>query len=102
GVAGAVMANRLPRSRLASWLVFKPSADSGQASLGAEAPGGSLPNHQDLLRRRGTTRTVLRPTGIVEVDGQRIHVVSDGEFIDPDESVEIIAVEGHRIVVRKV
>lgn len=102
GITGAVLAHRLPRSRFASWLVFKPASEPGQGGLGAEAPGGSLPSHPNLLHQRGVTQSVLRPAGIAEFGGQRVHVVSDGEFIDPDEPVEVVAVEGHRIVVRKV
>jgi membrane-bound serine protease (ClpP class) len=102
GVAGAVMAKTLPKSRFGSWLVFKPSpaAPDSSAGLGAEAHGGSLPTRSDLMGKQGTTRSVLRPSGIVEFELERVHVVTEGEFIDVDETVTVVAVEGHRIVVK--
>lgn len=52
------------------------------------------------LHREGTTTTVLRPSGNGEFDGVKLNIVSDGEFIAAGEKVEVIAVEGSRIVVR--
>ena len=104
GAAGVVMAKKFPQSRLVSWLVFKaePAAEGSNAGLGAEAHGGSLPARKDLLGKQGITRSVLRPTGIVEFDDERVHVVTEGEFIDADQAVKVIAVEGHRIVVKQI
>lgn len=56
---------------------------------------------QVFLGRKGTTRTVLRPVGIAEFDGVRLNVVSEGDFINNDEQVIIVQVEGSRIVVRR-
>ncbi len=102
GIAGVVLAKRLPESRLARWLVFNPRSDGETTGLGAEEPGSSLLLRTELLGKRGTTRSVLRPSGVVEIDGERIHVITDGEYIEPDRPVEVISVEGHRIVVRQV
>lgn len=101
-IAGVVLAKRLPESRLTRWLVFnaRPEADT-TAGLGAEAPGSSLPNRMDLLGKQGITRSVLRPSGIVEIDSERIHVITEGEYIEPDQAIKVVSVEGHRIVVRK-
>jgi len=46
--------------------------------------------------------TVLRPSGIVNFDGIKLDVVSEGEFIQPGSKVKIIKVEGRRIVVKKI
>jgi membrane-bound serine protease (ClpP class) len=54
-----------------------------------------------LLGRSGTTLTPLRPAGIADVDGQRIDVVSDGEFIDSGVPITVSRVDGNRIVVRR-
>lgn len=53
------------------------------------------------LGRTGTARSPLRPAGVADVDGARLDVVSDGSFIDAGAPVEIIRVEGNRIVVRE-
>jgi membrane-bound serine protease (ClpP class) len=49
----------------------------------------------------GSTLTALRPAGIALLAGRRLDVVSDGEFIDPGQDIEIVRDEGHRIVVRR-
>ncbi len=49
---------------------------------------------------RGTVITPLRPSGTVEVDGERLDVVTEGGFIPRDAKVEVINVEGSRIIVR--
>ncbi len=55
----------------------------------------------DLLGRTGKTQTVLRPSGIIILDGQRVDAVADGEFIDKHVPVKVIHVEGTRVIVQK-
>jgi membrane-bound serine protease (ClpP class) len=50
----------------------------------------------------GVAITVLRPSGIAEFDGERLNVVSQGDFIGKDAAVKVIAIEGGRIVVAPV
>lgn len=56
---------------------------------------------QVLVGHRGRTATVLRPAGIADFDGVRLNVVTEGEYIEKDRNVEIIRIEGTRIVVRE-
>ena len=53
------------------------------------------------LGKSGTTVTPLRPAGIADIDGQRVDVVSDGEFIDSGAPIRVTRVDGNRIVVRR-
>lgn len=70
--------------------------------LSAEAGYSSAPESDvTWLGRRGIALTPLHPSGIVSIDGQRLDVVSDGDFIDVDSTVEVVKVDGNRIVVRK-
>jgi membrane-bound serine protease (ClpP class) len=62
----------------------------------------AAPKDIAILGKAGYTLTTLRPAGIVEVDGDRFDVVSEGGFIAKGEEVEIIKVEGSRVVVRAV
>lgn len=55
-----------------------------------------------LQGKRGLVITPLRPAGIIELEGSRFDVVSEGAFINTGESVEIVKVEGNRIVVRSI
>lgn len=55
---------------------------------------------QVLVGKTGKTRTVLRPAGIGDFDGVRLNVVTEGDFIENGVPIEIIRVDGSRIVVR--
>lgn len=56
---------------------------------------------QVLLGKKGRTTSVLRPAGIGDFDGVRLNVVTEGDFIERDMPIEIVSVEGTRIVVRR-
>ncbi len=58
-------------------------------------------NRTELLGKVGTTLTPLRPAGTMVLDSERIDVVSEGGYVDANKHVEIIKVEGSRIVVRQ-
>ncbi|MFO7942183.1 MAG: NfeD family protein [Bacillota bacterium] len=53
-----------------------------------------------LEGREGVAVTSLRPAGTIEVDGERIDVVTFGEYIPKDTAVEVVRVEGRRVIVR--
>lgn len=61
----------------------------------------SYEDRADLIGKEGITVSPLRPAGTAIVDNQRLDVISEGTFIGPDKKVEIIYVEGARIVVRE-
>lgn len=52
-----------------------------------------------LVGRVGTAATVLRPTGAMDLDGERIDVVTEGEFVEPGTPVRVLYVQGNRVVV---
>lgn len=58
-------------------------------------------NRIELIGKYGKTLTPLRPAGVVEVNEERLDVVSEGLFIDAHTNVQVIKVEGSRIVVRE-
>ncbi|MCL1694859.1 nodulation protein NfeD [Lysinibacillus sp. BPa_S21] len=58
-------------------------------------------NRTELLGKVGTTITPLRPAGTMLLGNERIDVVSEGGYVDAEKHVEIIKVEGSRIVVRQ-
>ena len=49
----------------------------------------------------GKTSTVLRPSGVVDLDGVRLNVMTEGDFIGAGENVRVIRVEGSKIFVKK-
>ena len=52
-----------------------------------------------LLHKVGVAHSTLRPAGIAEIDGQRIDVISSGEFIEAGTPVKVVRVDGNRVVV---
>ncbi|WP_175614888.1 NfeD family protein [Piscibacillus halophilus] len=72
--------------------------DSTKSELGYV----SNENRMDLIGLTGRALTYLRPSGTAVFDGERLDVVSEGSFIASEAEVEIVKVEGSRIVVREV
>jgi len=57
---------------------------------------------ENLVGQKGVAYTTLRPAGMAMIDGNKIDVVSEGGFITRDQQIEVIRIEGRRIVVRPV
>lgn len=55
-----------------------------------------------LIGKRGITVTALRPSGIALIDGRRVDVASEAEFIDKGADVEVTSVDGVKVVVKRV
>jgi membrane-bound serine protease (ClpP class) len=73
-----------------------------QTGLGAGEGHASAPNSDNRwLGKNGSAFSPLRPAGIAVIDGERVDVVSDGEFIDAGMPVVVTRVDGNRIVVRR-
>ena len=51
--------------------------------------------------RRGIAVTALRPSGLAEIDGARVDVVTSGEYVSAGEPVEVVRDDGYRRVVRR-
>ena len=59
-------------------------------------------NRIELIGKQGQSLTPLRPSGTVVIDNERIDVVTEGSYVDAGKPVEVIKVEGSRIVVREI
>ncbi len=70
-----------------------------EKQTGYQAPSQQLENY---LGQEGRALTQLRPAGAMEIDGKRIDVVTEGDFIPRGSRVQVIKVEGTRVVVRPV
>ena len=55
-----------------------------------------------FLDKEGISVTVLRPAGTVDIEGIKIDVVTEGEFIQKGTKIKIIKVQGRRIVAKEV
>jgi membrane-bound serine protease (ClpP class) len=81
---------------------------AGRLVLGASLPaGGGDGDHSSTAAepgyRHGVGRTLtpLRPAGTAEISGERIDVVSDGDFVEAGEAIEVVRRDGNRTVVRR-
>ena len=56
----------------------------------------------DLIGKRGTAQTDLRPGGVALIDGRRVDVVADGMFVEKGTAIVVASVDSNRVVVRVV
>ncbi|OWK38059.1 NfeD family protein [Fimbriiglobus ruber] len=95
------LARYLPNIPYANRLMLVPPGDKP----GAESEPSALPGAAqaaELLGAVGTSVTVLRPAGSVRIGDQFVDVVTDGSYIPAGARVQVIEVEGTRIVVKEV
>jgi membrane-bound ClpP family serine protease len=62
----------------------------------------STEDRKELIGREGVALTILRPSGSADFNGERLDVVTEGAFIQPNMKVKVVRVEGRRIVVRSI
>ncbi len=93
--ASLLVLRYLPRLPFGRQLILETGLAAGQGY--ASAPESD----NRWLGKHGTTFSPLRPAGIAEIDGERVDVVSDGEFIDVGMPIVVTRVDGNRIVVRR-
>lgn len=89
-VAAVVMLVWLPKSRAGRKMVLEHN----------HAAAVSQEDRSGLVGRRGLTVTPLRPIGRVRFGTEEVDVMTEGEYIDSDREVEVMTVEGPRVVVR--
>jgi membrane-bound serine protease (ClpP class) len=89
-VAAGIMLFWLPKSRVGRKMVLEHS----------QAEAVSQEDRTGLIGRRGVTVTPLRPIGRVRFGSDEVDVMTEGEYIDSNQEVEVMTVEGPRVVVR--
>ncbi len=55
-----------------------------------------------FLGAKGKTITPLRPAGAAVIDGEKVDVLAEGEFIPSDSDIVVIRVEGSKIIVKSI
>lgn len=98
---GAAMWRLLPH---VPWFnrVFLPPPGGGAEPASNSAPSGLGLEQSGLLAlvgRTGTAATVLRPAGTAEIGGERVDVVTEGEFVEAGAALRVLYVDGRRVVV---
>ncbi len=98
-VGAFLIARFLPKMPVANRMVLAPTADR-EAVDPTIMPGAA--QAAALLGAIGVSSTVLRPAGTVQFGDEYVDVVSDGGFITAGTRVQVVEVEGNRIVVKEV
>lgn len=94
GLTGtAILIRQLVRVRAWNWMVLK--SDTSRAS-GFDSVD---PGREDLPGQRGEALSALRPAGRARFGERIIDVVSQGDFIDRGERIEVLRVAGNKVVV---
>ena len=55
---------------------------------------------EDMVGKIGIATSDLRPSGWALLGDRKIFVVTEGEFVDKDQSIKVLSVDGNRVVVR--
>lgn len=85
----------LPKSGM--WKIL-----SLQRELSAEAGYVSgADDLKDLIGKVGRAQSILRPTGIVVIDGKRINATTEGNFIEPSSSIKVVDVTSSQVIVEQ-
>lgn len=66
-----------------------------------DAKGGDC-DRASLIGKTGVTCSALRPAGYVEIDHQRMDVVSNGDMIEVGTPVRVVALESNHLVVEAI
>ena len=92
--AGFFIMRALPQTTLFSKLTLAnvESAEDGFTSAQA---------FSDLIGKQGIALNNLRPSGKAEINGNRIDVVTEGDYIEKNSPLIVTEVYGSRIVVRE-
>jgi len=93
---GIVAFYTLPRTRTWQQFVLSTAEDR---ELGYQAPSVELENYSG---KTGRALTPLRPAGTAIIDGSRVDVVTEGNFISKDTPVKVVGVEGMRVIVQEI
>jgi len=104
GAGAVVLARYFPSLPLFNRLVLKPEPWTGTGVDDAVVKP-SLEGYESLaflIGETGRSTTMLRPTGKARFGDLLIDVIADGYFIEPDILVEVLDVQGTRVIVKRV
>ena len=83
----------IPHTRIGQWLILGEEV-SKQKGFHSDS---NMDNN--LAGKEGVTESLLRPAGIAQIDGQRIDVMTEGEYVEPNTRIRVIRVDGNRVLV---
>jgi membrane-bound serine protease (ClpP class) len=94
-ILGGVMAFAMWRS--GSWEEFVLATS---ILPGRELPDKAQENRARFIGKGGRALTPLRPSGVAEIDGERLEVQTEGGFIAAESQIKVVAIDSRHIFVR--
>ncbi len=96
GVSASFFLKVFPPRKLWSKMTLKDrlTGDLGYNSINE--------TYKNLIGKKGVTQTPFRPIGTVLIDGEQYSATSGTHWIETNVEVEVISVDGTRILVKKV
>jgi len=98
-VLAVILVRYLPSIPYINRILLKPHAEEGPEAEAEEGPRSSF---AALLGAIGVAATPLRPAGKVQFGDQFVDVVAEGSYVVPGTRVQVIEIEGNRVVVKAV
>lgn len=98
--ASAIAIGRyFPSMPLFQRIVLSPDAVRADTEL---AGAGEASGHFRLVGQRGVATTPLRPAGKAQFGDTYLDVVAEGSYVEQGSPIEILEVQGNRVVVKQV
>jgi membrane-bound serine protease (ClpP class) len=82
------------------WLKYFPDSRMAKVFVSRGVAGEAKTEKSELLNQAGTAYTQLRPAGTAIIGGKRIDVVTEGQLIEKGTPIQVVAVDGMRVIVR--
>ncbi len=92
-VLAVILLKYLPKTSLMNNFVLNTSINSKSSYVINE-------NRSELIGKEGIAISDLRPTGFAIIDGNRVDVITEGEFISRDSKIVVIKEEGSKVLVK--
>jgi membrane-bound serine protease (ClpP class) len=90
-----VLAKYLPKTSIFNKFVLSVS----------EKSGGGFSYHsiaKNLIGAEGIALTTLRPAGTAKINGKRVDVVTESEYVEKGKKIKVLAVDGIKVLVKEV
>ena len=86
------------------WIRIFPGTSVGRSmtvSGNLSKAKGTADGVDTLTCKTGTALSDLRPSGFALIDDRRVDVITRGEMLEKDGKLEVVKVEGNRVIVQK-
>ncbi len=105
GISAALVGKYIPSLPVFNRMVLKPETYNGSElddPTAKPSPDEGYESLAFLMGETGRTTTVLKPSGKARFGNLLIDVRADGYFIEPDRLIEVIDVQGMKVIVKPI